>query len=65
MRDFPHAACWYAPGVDCCEGCRRDCGWHPSEMVKRMLRLRTGDTAAKNGLQTLRVGGEHEQEERD
>lgn len=65
MRDFEHAACWYAPGVDCCEDCRRDCGWYPSEMARRMLRLLINDTATKNGLKTLRVGRKHEQEERN
>lgn len=63
MNDFEHNKCWYAPGVECWEACHRDCGWHPSEMVKRMLKLRTGDTKTRNGLKTLRVGRKHEQED--
>lgn len=65
MNDFEHNKCWYAPGIECWEACHRDCGWHPSEMVKRMLKLRTGDTKTKNGLKTLRVGREYEQEDRN
>ena len=65
MNDFEHNKCWYAPGVECWEACHRDCGWHPSEMVKRMLKLRTGDTKTKNGLKTLVGRKNEEQEERN
>lgn len=34
-------------------------------MARRVLRLLINDTVTKNGLKTLRVGREHEQEERD
>ena len=65
MNDFEHNKCWYAPGVECWEACHRDCGWHPSEMVKRMLKLRTGDTKTRNGLKTLVGRKNEEQEERN
>lgn len=44
MNDFEHNKCWYAPGVECWEACHRDCGWYPSEMARRMLRLQKDDT---------------------
>lgn len=65
MNENQNGTCRYSTAVDCWKVCRRDCGWHPSEMVKRMLKLRTGNTVTKNGLKTLRVGRKNEQEERN